>query len=335
MSPAASNSIYSILCIPWASSLGTYLGLPTCLPQSKSRAFAKIKDKVQRKVARWKAKMLSQAGRTVLIQSIASALLSYFMLVFLLPKGLCHSIDSLLMKFWWGFYDYKSHHFYPKSWSSICQLKDVGGLGLRKSYDINRALVAKLGWKILNDPEALRVKALKAKYLGSLRFMNVQIPTDVTWVWKGILKSREVLEKGACWVIKNGGARNLWCDPWIPSLPSFRPSLKLNALIPRALNSVSELIDWSYGGWKVDLINECFDESSAHGIFLLSLYPRFRVMRMFFAGLLIQKGFFSLKSAYRCIQGSLNHQFGSPHVVDFDWAIIWKLKIQHRLKLLL
>lgn len=122
--------------------------------------------------------------------------------------------------------------------------------------------------------------------------MNVQIPTDVTWVWKGILKSREVLEKGACWVMKNGGAHNLWCDPWIPSLPSFRPYLKLNALIPRDLNSVSELIDWSYGGWKLDLINECFDESLAHGIFLLSLYPRFRVMRMFFAGLSIQKGFF-------------------------------------------
>ncbi|KAB1222425.1 hypothetical protein CJ030_MR2G028753 [Morella rubra] len=96
MSQAASDSICSTLRIPIASTLGTYLGLPTCLPRSKSRAFAEIKDEVQRKVASWKAKTLSQAGRTILIQSVVTALPSYFMSVFLLPKGLCHSIDSLL-----------------------------------------------------------------------------------------------------------------------------------------------------------------------------------------------------------------------------------------------
>lgn len=96
MSQAASDSICSTLRIPIASTLGTYLGFPTCLPRSKSLAFVEIKDEVQRKVASWKAKTLSQAGRTVLIQSVATALPSYFMSVFLLPKGLCHSIDSLL-----------------------------------------------------------------------------------------------------------------------------------------------------------------------------------------------------------------------------------------------
>lgn len=55
-------------------SAGSYLGLPLVVPKSKKLAFSEIKAKVESKIFGWKAHALSQAGHTILIQSVAAAL---------------------------------------------------------------------------------------------------------------------------------------------------------------------------------------------------------------------------------------------------------------------
>jgi hypothetical protein len=52
-------------------------------------------DKVLSKIAGWKAKTLSQAGRLILIKSVAAALPSHAMSSFLLPKSLCSELDRI------------------------------------------------------------------------------------------------------------------------------------------------------------------------------------------------------------------------------------------------
>lgn len=90
------EQLSSILRLQQAHTPGTYLGLPLTLNRSKVCAFNEVKEKVQRRVAGWKARALSQAGRIVLIQAEAAALPSYTMSVFLLPKAICTSLDSIL-----------------------------------------------------------------------------------------------------------------------------------------------------------------------------------------------------------------------------------------------
>lgn len=93
----------------------------------------------------------------VLIKAVAAALPYYCMSVFLLPKEFCYSLDVLFKNFWWVFSKEKTRNFHPKPWADICVAKDEGGLGLRKMYDLNRAMVAKLGWQVLTDPKCLWV----------------------------------------------------------------------------------------------------------------------------------------------------------------------------------
>jgi hypothetical protein len=82
---------------PYTSNHGTslYLGLPILKGNSKKRAFQRIMDKVLSKIAGWKAKTLSQAGRLILIKSVAAALPSHAMSSFLLPKSLCSELDRI------------------------------------------------------------------------------------------------------------------------------------------------------------------------------------------------------------------------------------------------
>lgn len=141
------------------------------------------------KIAGWKAKTLSQAGRTTLTKPVASALPQYCMSTFLLPKGWCENIDKLLIDFWWGFPTQQGHHFTPKAWSLICLPKENGGLGIQMTSEVNRALVSKLAWLIETQPTTLWVKLLKAKYCRHCDFMNIGLGANCSWVWRGILST--------------------------------------------------------------------------------------------------------------------------------------------------
>lgn len=57
---------------------------------------------------------LSQADKSVLIWSVASALHAYTLNKCLLPKTLCYCIDSMFMRFWWDFCDNGQRHLFPQ-----------------------------------------------------------------------------------------------------------------------------------------------------------------------------------------------------------------------------
>ena len=80
----------------------TYLGLPTLLGRSKYQAFSFLKDRVWKKLQGWKGKMLSREGKEILIKVVAQSIPTYTMGVFLIPAKLCHELNALCARFWWG-----------------------------------------------------------------------------------------------------------------------------------------------------------------------------------------------------------------------------------------
>jgi hypothetical protein len=89
--------IFNLLPIP---SRAKYLGIPLFMNRNKRDAFIDIKDKIFTKVSGWKDKLLSQAARTTLLTSVANAIPTYLMSLFLLPKSLCSEITAAMRKFW-------------------------------------------------------------------------------------------------------------------------------------------------------------------------------------------------------------------------------------------
>jgi hypothetical protein len=79
-----------------------YLGLPPIIGRAKKKAFNEIKDRVWKRLQGWKEKLLSQAGREVLIKAVIQAIPTYAMSCFRFPAGLCADITSMANRFWWG-----------------------------------------------------------------------------------------------------------------------------------------------------------------------------------------------------------------------------------------
>lgn len=78
-----------------------YLGLPSLIGRLKKAVFKFVKEKVEKKIKSWNAKILSRAGKAILIKSVAQTIPVYMMSCFMLPKSLCKEMEVLMNKIWW------------------------------------------------------------------------------------------------------------------------------------------------------------------------------------------------------------------------------------------
>ena len=79
-----------------------YLGLPSLVGRNKKNTFKEVKDKLAKKLAGWKEKLLSKVGKEILIKAVAQTIPTYTMSCFKVPDSLCDEMTSLIRNFWWG-----------------------------------------------------------------------------------------------------------------------------------------------------------------------------------------------------------------------------------------
>ena len=73
------ESLSDVLGFSSTPNIGNYLGIPLRVLGDSSSEFNFILDRVNQKLAGWKANLLSLAGRNVLIQASTAAIPSYVM----------------------------------------------------------------------------------------------------------------------------------------------------------------------------------------------------------------------------------------------------------------
>lgn len=77
-----------------------YLWLLTIIGRSKANHSKVIKERVWKKLQCWKGKLLSRAGKEVLIKAIAQVIPTYYIRCFKIPKKLVRELNSLMSNFW-------------------------------------------------------------------------------------------------------------------------------------------------------------------------------------------------------------------------------------------
>ena len=207
---ATKESIKNRLGVAEIKEYEKYLGLPVVVGRNKKVSLNYIKDRVWGKLQGWKEKLLSQAGKEVLLKAVVQAIPTFAMSYFRLPIGLCQDIEMLIKKFWWGQRgDRRKIHW--RKWEVLCKPKLEGGLGFMDLCKFNEAMLAKQIWRLTSNTDSLFYKVFKAKYFPNGNVFEARSATG-SFAWKSILRSKNLIERNAHWRIGNGNSTRIFKD---------------------------------------------------------------------------------------------------------------------------
>jgi hypothetical protein len=80
--------------------------------------------------------------------------------------------------------------------------KCAGGMGFRDMKMFNQALLARHDWRLLQFPESLCARTLKAKYYPRGDLVDTVFPRKASPTWRSIDHGLALLKKGVIWRIK-------------------------------------------------------------------------------------------------------------------------------------
>ncbi|KAM1546033.1 hypothetical protein ACFX10_046299 [Malus domestica] len=279
------------------SGFGRYFGLQSDFGHSKRVVFEEVWDRLESWLASWAEQFLSQAGKEVFVKAVAMAMPSYAMSCFKLPIG----------------------------------QKRVGGLGFRDIQCFNLAFLAKIGWRLIQNPGSLLATVLKEKYYPGKSFTEAGKGRNTSWGWKGIFDARKVLLHGLRWRVGDGACINIREDPWVPRPSTF----KVMPLVSLHATRVSELIDSGSSSWKRDLILASFHQDDVRLILSIPLSKTGCRDRMVWHH--NANGVYSVRSGYGVAMNLMENgalgKKGCGSASDKPkncsaWNLIWKLKGQ-------
>ncbi|KAL9661955.1 hypothetical protein QQ045_026783 [Rhodiola kirilowii] len=113
---------------------------------------------------------------------------------FKVPITVCKKITSYILKFWWhspknkGIHWLKAADFYKE--------KGLGGIGFRDLEQMNLALLAKQGRRLMITPNLLVSKVFKARYFPSSELINASRGNRPSFAWRGIFEALDIIKMG-------------------------------------------------------------------------------------------------------------------------------------------
>ena len=102
MTAAVIAEVCNLLEMQPTEDFGRYLGVPTINGRVTAGMFQAVINRVKNRLAGWKTKCLSLAGRITMIKSTITAIPAYVMQSARLPRSVCDGLDKRIWRFLWG-----------------------------------------------------------------------------------------------------------------------------------------------------------------------------------------------------------------------------------------
>ncbi|CAM8991132.1 unnamed protein product [Rhodiola kirilowii] len=175
-----------------------YLGLPLAFSHNKVELFKYIIQNTWKRIMGWKELQLSAAGKEVMLKSVLQALPIYAMMCYKLPTAVCKRLSGLMRKFWWS-NDVDNRAIHWTNQTQLSMPKNQGGLNFRDLALFNDALLAKQYWRLMENPDSIISKTLKAKYYKDSDLLNSHLKQNCSMAWRGIWMDGSKVRRWICW----------------------------------------------------------------------------------------------------------------------------------------
>ena len=146
----------------------------------------------------------------------------------------------------------------------------MGGLDFRDMELFNLALLSRQSWRLLQEPESLSARILKAAYYPDGNILTTDLGAHPSQIWRAILDGREIMKQGIIRRIGNGQNTEIWTYSWLPK-SSLRPLL---SLIPNPPIMVYELLVPATAQWNEELIRSVSLPFDAETILNIPVFTR-------------------------------------------------------------
>lgn len=145
-------------------------------------------------------KIVVKSWKDTLVKAVAQAIPAYAMSCFDLTKSLCDEMSRMICRFWWAQQD-KERKLHWVSWDDISRRKEKGGLGYKDLHLFNLAMLARQGWRLVQNPDSLCAQILRAKYSAQGSFLEAQERPGISYTWRSIIGEFEPCKKDWCGVL--------------------------------------------------------------------------------------------------------------------------------------
>jgi hypothetical protein len=192
-----------------------YLGLPLSNKKLAKEHYRELIHRVQKKLANWKASLLSSGGRLTLINSALTPMLIFFMSTFHLPIWVIKEIDKIKRRFLW--HGQKEHttarYMSLVNWKIVTTPKNKGGLEILDLHIMNQALLTKIIWKWIKEDTWF----IQDLYMDAPT-IRPWLMTQATPFWKSLQKLDDFVNISMQMDIRNGKMMRFWLDNWTENI---------------------------------------------------------------------------------------------------------------------
>ncbi|KAL6141490.1 hypothetical protein ACLB2K_059778 [Fragaria x ananassa] len=194
---------------------------------------------------------------------------------------------------------------------------------------------AKQAWRLIENPESMWARVLKARYFLKVGFSEAKKGYRASWGWSSLLEARDFVTKMGCWHVINGSSMNLWKDQWLP--PPNIGCLQTIAPIPDDVPTlVSDLMDRENRSWNLDTILHLLNPIDANRILSIPIGSGIGLDRLIWP--LSENGKCTVSSGYHWVHshlttGSSSSTSNTSHVLSAKcWKMLWGLKTLPKIK---
>ena len=92
-------------------------------------------------------------------------------------------------------------------------------MGFWNIHAFNLAMLVKQAWQLIHETHSLFYRVYKARYFPLMLFLEVDLGTNRSFVWHGLILACEVIWERSVWQVGNGRMIGVNTHKWLPRPP--------------------------------------------------------------------------------------------------------------------